>query len=57
MLAKIVAGIRREVTARKQTRPLAALRRDITPGTHDFARALRAADWAVSRDQKGEGVP
>ncbi|MDR7866869.1 MAG: indole-3-glycerol phosphate synthase TrpC [Sporomusaceae bacterium] len=52
MLAKIVAGIRREVAARKQTNPLAHLQRDITPGTRAFARALRAADWALIAEGK-----
>lgn len=52
MLAKIVAGIRQEVAARKHTRPLAALRRETTPGAHAFARALRAADWALIAECK-----
>ena len=52
MLARIVAGIRQEVAARKQTVPLAALQRNIPPATHAFAAALRAAPWALIAECK-----
>ncbi|MDT8902881.1 indole-3-glycerol phosphate synthase TrpC [Anaeroselena agilis] len=52
MLARIVAGIRQEVAARKQTRPLAELQRDTTPRPPAFAKALRAADWALIAECK-----
>lgn len=52
MLAAIVAEIRREVAARKQIRPVSAIAREITPGAAAFAKALRAADWALIAECK-----
>jgi indole-3-glycerol phosphate synthase len=52
MLAKIVAGIRQEIADRKQTLPLAALQRETVPGANAFAKALRAADWALIAECK-----